>query len=217
MVNIYKERTSIQATWSGVTLYNLAVKLLEILLIALGLSMDAFAVAVASGATMKRLHLPNALKMALFFGGFQALMPVLGWAAGLSLKAYITAWDHWLAFGLLAAIGGKMLYEALKIKEEEECGGPKTCPFDNGTLTVLAIATSIDALAVGLTFSVLQVSIVAPVLVIGLVTFVMSVAGVRLGSVGGHFFEHKMEAVGGVVLIAIGLKILLGHLGFISF
>jgi putative Mn2+ efflux pump MntP len=189
------------------------MKTLELLLIALGLSMDAFAVAVASGATMKRLHLPNALKMGLFFGGFQAVMPVVGWGAGLSLKNVISGVDHWIAFALLSAIGGKMVYEAFKIKEEEECGGPKTCPFDTGTLTVLAIATSIDALAVGVTFAALAVSIVTPVLVIGAVTFAMSVAGVRLGSTGGHFFEHKMEAAGGFILIGIGLKILVEHLG----
>ncbi len=186
---------------------------LEILLIALGLSMDAFAVSLASGATMKRLHLPNALKMGLFFGAFQALMPVVGWAAGLAAKDVIAGWDHWIAFVLLAGVGGKMLYESFRIKEEEECGGPRTCPFDTGTLTVLAIATSIDALAVGLTFSLLRLSIIAPVLVIGLVTFLMSVAGVKIGSAGGHFFEHRMEAAGGLVLIGIGLKILLGHLG----
>lgn len=184
----------------------------KILVIALGLSMDAFAVSVASGATMKRLHIPDAVKMGLFFGGFQALMPALGWAAGLSMKAFISDWDHWLAFFLLSAVGGKMVYEAFKIKEEEDCAG-RNCPFDTGTLTVLAIATSIDALAVGLTFSLLQVSIVAPVLTIGLVTFLMSVAGVRLGSAGGHFFEHKMEAAGGFLLIGMGLKLLLSHLG----
>ena len=193
-------------------MYNIGMKLLEILFIALGLSMDAFAVAVASGATMKRLHLPNALKMGIFFGGFQALMPVLGWAAGLSMKAFMAGWDHWIAFGLLSVVGGKMLYESFEIKEEEACGGPRTCPFDTGTLTVLALATSIDALAVGLTFSMLQVSIIAPVLVIGLVTFLMSVAGVKIGAAGGHFFENKMEAAGGIILIGIGLKILLGHL-----
>ena len=186
---------------------------LEILLIALGLSMDAFAVSLASGATMKRLHLPNALKMGLFFGAFQALMPVVGWAAGLAAKDFIAGWDHWIAFVLLSGVGGKMLYESFRIKEEEECGGPRTCPFDTGTLTVLAIATSIDALAVGLTFSLLRLSIIAPVLVIGLVTFLTSVAGVKIGSAGGHFFEHRMEAAGGLVLIGIGLKILLGHLG----
>ena len=189
------------------------MKLLEILLIALGLSMDAFAVSVASGATMKRLHLPHALKMGLFFGAFQALMPVVGWAAGLSMKNFISGWDHWIAFTLLAIVGGKMLYESFKIKEEEDCGGGKTCPFDTGTLTVLAIATSIDALAVGLTFSFLQVSIVGPALMIGVVTFLLSVAGVKVGTTGGHFFEHKMEAAGGIILIGIGFKILLGHLG----
>lgn len=188
----------------------------ELLLISLGLSMDAFAVAVASGATMKRLHIPHALKMGLFFGGFQALMPVAGWGAGLTMRGFIAGWDHWIAFGLLTAVGGKMLYEAIAIKEEEECGGPKTCPFDTGTLTVLALATSIDALAVGVTFAALAVSIAAPVLVIGAVTFAMSVAGVKIGSAGGHFFEHRMEAAGGVILIGIGLKILLEHLGLLA-
>lgn len=192
--------------------YNLLMRLLEILFIALGLSMDAFAVSIASGATMKRLHLPHALKMGVFFGGFQALMPVLGWAAGLSMKNFISGWDHWLAFGLLSAVGGKMLYESFGIKREEEHGGDKTCPFDTGTLTVLAVATSIDALAVGLTFSLLRVSIIGPVLIIGLVTFLMSAAGVKIGSAGGHFFESKMEAAGGMILIVIGLKILFGHL-----
>ncbi len=184
------------------------------LLIALALSLDAFAVAVASGATMTRLNVPHALKMGLFFGGFQALMPVLGWLAGRGMKEYIEAYDHWLAFGLLTAVGGKMIYESLKIKEEEECGGERACPFHTWTLTVLAVATSIDALAVGLTFSFLQVSIAAPVLIIGAVTFLMSVAGVRLGSAGGHFFEHRMEAAGGAILILIGFKILFSHLGF---
>jgi len=189
------------------------VNTFEVLFLALGLSMDAFAVSVASGATMKRLHLSNALKMGLFFGAFQAIMPVIGWLAGLGMKNFIAGVDHWIAFFLLAAVGGKMLYEALQLKEEEDCGDKKSCPFDTGTLTVLAIATSIDALAVGITFSLLSVSIVAPVLLIGLVTFLMSVGGVKLGTAGGHFFEHKMEAAGGVVLILIGLKILLEHLG----
>ncbi|MDT8286297.1 MAG: manganese efflux pump MntP family protein [Elusimicrobiales bacterium] len=188
--------------------------LVEMLLLALALSMDAFAVAVASGATMSRLNVPHALKMGAFFGGFQAMMPVLGWLAGRGMKDYIERFDHWLAFGLLAAIGGKMIYESLRIKEEEECGGEKACPFHTWTLTVLAVATSIDALAVGLTFSFLRVSIAAPVLVIGGVTFLMSLAGVRLGAAGGHFFEHRMEAAGGAILILIGFKILFSHLGF---
>ncbi len=190
------------------------MKALEILLIAVGLSMDAFAVSLASGATMKRLHLRHVLQLDLFWVVFSAVLPVPCLSGGLIMKGFISVWDHWIAFVLLFAVGGQMVYEAFKLKEEEECGGPKTCPFDTGTLTVLALATSIDALAVGLTFSLLHVSIITPVLVIGLVTFLMSVAGVKIGSKGGHFFEHKMEAAGGFILIAIGLKILLEHLGF---
>jgi len=186
------------------------MKLLEVLLIALGLSMDAFAVSLASGATMKRLHLPNALKMGLFFGGFQVAMPVLGWAAGSGMKDFISGWDHWIAFVLLSAVGGKMIFESFEMGEAER--GNKANPFATGALTVLAIATSIDALAVGLTFSLLRVSIAGPVVIIGLVTFLMSVAGVKIGSAGGHFFEHKMEAAGGLVLILIGVKILFEHL-----
>lgn len=186
----------------------------EVFFIALGLSVDSFAVAIASGATMKRLHLPHALKMGLFFGGFQALMPAAGWAAGLTLQKAISGWEPWLAFFLLAGVGGKMIYGSLKMKEEEDCGAPgRTCPFDTGTLTVLAVATSLDALAVGFTFSLLNVSIAGPVLVIGLVTFLASVAGVKIGSAGGHFFENRMETAGGLVLVAIGLKILLGRFG----
>ena len=159
---------------------------------------------------MKRLHIPNALKMGLFFGGFQMIMPALGWAAGLKMNGFLPAWDHWIAFGLLAVVGGKMIYEAFELEEEEV--GKNTSPFNTGTLSVLAIATSIDALAVGMTFSLLQVSIVAPVLIIGLVTFFMSVLGVKIGSTGGHFFEHNVEVAGGLMLIAIGVKILLDHL-----
>jgi len=196
-------------------LYNNCMKLLEILLIALGLSMDAFAVSIASGATMKRLEIKNALKMGLFFGGFQTFMPVIGWFAGIGMKSFITGWDHWIAFGLLTLVGGKMIYEAVKIKEAEECGD-RGCPFDTGILFVLAVATSIDALAVGITFSVLSVSIILPVLVIGAVTFVLSVAGVQLGVKGGHFFENKIEIAGGLILVGIGLKILLEHLGVLA-
>ena len=124
------------------------MKTLEILLIAFGLSMDAFAVAVASGAVMKKLHIARAVKMGLFFGGFQALMPALGWLAGFRFRNYISGFDHWAAFGLLGFIGGKMIYESFKMKEEQDCAG-KPSPFDTGTLTLLSIATSIDALAVG--------------------------------------------------------------------
>ncbi|HCE97552.1 MAG: hypothetical protein A2X34_10110 [Elusimicrobia bacterium GWC2_51_8] len=187
------------------------MKTLEILFIALGLSMDAFAVAVAGGATMKKLHIPRALKMGFFFGGFQVIMPALGWLAGFRLKNYISGFDHWVAFGLLGFIGGKMIYESFEMEEEQNCAG-KPSPFDTGTLTMLSIATSIDALAVGLTFSMLTVSIAGPALIIGLVTFIVSIFGVALGSKVGHFFEKRIEALGGLILIAIGLKILFEHL-----
>jgi putative Mn2+ efflux pump MntP len=184
---------------------------LEILFIALGLAMDAFAVSIASGATMKKLELRNALKMGMFFGGFQAFMPVIGWFAGIGMKSFITGWDHWIAFCLLTLVGGKMIYEAVKSKKTEDDRG-RNCPFDTANLFVLAVATSIDALAVGITFSVLSVSILLPVLVIGFVTFSLSVAGVHLGVKGGHFFENKIEIAGGLILLAIGFKILLEHL-----
>lgn len=187
------------------------MKSYEILLIALGLAMDAFAVSIAGGATMKRLEIRNALKMGLFFGGFQTFMPVIGWFAGIGMKSFITGWDHWLAFGLLTLVGGKMIYEALMMKEDA-AGGGKNCPFDTGVLLVLALATSIDALAVGITFSVLSVSIILPVIVIGLVTFILSVAGVQIGVKGGHFFENRIEIFGGLILLGIGVKILLEHL-----
>lgn len=191
------------------------MKTLEISLIALGLSMDAFAVAVASGATMKKLHIARAAKMGFFFGGFQALAPALGWLAGFRLKNYISGFDHWAAFGLLSLIGGKMIYESFKMKEEQN-GAGRSSPFDMGTLTMLSIATSIDALAVGFTFSMLMVPIAGPALIIGLVTFVISVFGVALGSKAGHFFENRVEAFGGLILIAIGSKILLEHLSLIG-
>ena len=207
--------TDLRARCGRGVLYNMSMTPAEIIIIALGLSMDAFAVAVASGAAMKKLHIRHALKMGVFFGGFQALMPVAGWLAGMRLKDIISGYDHWAAFCLLAFVGGKMIYESFKLKEEQSCEG-RPCPFDTGTLTLLAIATSIDALAVGLTFSMLEVSIALPAAVIGLVAFCASVSGVALGSRAGHFFENRIEAFGGAVLIAIGLKILAGHLRFIG-
>jgi putative Mn2+ efflux pump MntP len=187
------------------------MRVTEVLFIALALAMDAFAVSIASGATMKKLEVRNAFKMGLFFGGFQTLMPVIGWFAGAGMKDYISGWDHWLAFGLLTFVGGKMIWEALRMKEAEECAA-KDCPFDTGVLLLLSIATSIDALAVGITFSMLGVPIVMPVLVIGIVTFCLSAFGVRLGVKGGSYFENKIEILGGLILLAIGAKILFSHL-----
>lgn len=184
--------------------------IIEIFLIALSLSLDAFAVSISSGGTMKFLNLRNWLKMAFFFGAFQALMPVIGWLAGISLLEYISSFDHWVAFLLLLLVGSKMIYEGFKI-EDLNCEKNKACPFQTWTLLLLSFATSIDALAVGITFSVVKISIITPVLTIGLVTFFMSLAGVKLGYSGRSFFENKMEIAAGAVLILLGFKILLQH------
>ena len=184
------------------------MKLLTITIIALGLAMDAFAVSVASGSTCKDMKIRNVLRIALLFGAFQALMPTIGYLAGLTVRQYIAAYDHWVAFALLGTIGAKMIYESCKIDPASKNRDPSSLPV----LLVLAVATSIDALAVGVTLSLLGSSIVLTAVVIGLVTFIMSYIGVHIGKTVGHFFEGKIEAVGGVVLIAIGIKIVLEHL-----
>lgn len=186
---------------------------LTIIVIALGLAMDAFAVSIASGVSLKCFKANLAFRVALFFGGFQAIMPLIGWLAGSSFSQHIEAYDHWIAFGMLSVIGGKMIYESTVIAEVES----KCDPQNLLILFGLAIATSIDALAVGLSFSMLNVSIIEPVLVIGVITFVLSFVGVYLGDKFGSFFENKMEIIGGIILILIGTKILLQHLGYIHF
>lgn len=180
---------------------------LPLILIAFGLSLDAFAVSVASGIVIRRERVRHALKVALFFGGFQALMPVIGWLAGLGLRSLIAGIDHWIAFGLLLGIGAKMIVESREL-DRAEAG----CPTDTPVLFTLAVATSIDALAVGLSFSLLRVAIALPVLVIGAVTFAVSFGGFLAGSRLGHCFEKKIELIGGLILIGIGVKILLEHL-----
>jgi putative Mn2+ efflux pump MntP len=184
------------------------VALITIIVIALGLAMDAFAVSIVSGAAYKQLKIKHALRIALFFGGFQAIMPLIGYLAGLSIKTYIISYDHWVAFGLLSAVGGKMIYESFKIKTAEENLNPSNILI----LLVLSVATSIDALAIGITLSFLRVSLAAAVSIIGLVTFVLSYLGVFIGKRFGHFFENKIEAIGGLILIGLGLKILIEHL-----
>lgn len=181
---------------------------IEIILIAIGLSLDAFAVSITSGVTINNLKVRHAFKIAAFFGIFQAIMPLIGYLAGISLNKYITSYDHWIAFGLLAFIGGKMIYEGFQI---EKCEMDKDC-LNSVTLLILAIATSIDALAVGVVFSSLSLSIIIPVIIIGLITFVICFAGVYIGDKFGSFFEKKMELIGGAVLILIGLKIVIEHL-----
>jgi putative Mn2+ efflux pump MntP len=180
---------------------------ITIVAMAFALAMDAFAVSIASGAAYKQLQVRHALRMAVFFGGFQAFMPLVGALAGLSFKEYITDYDHWVAFSILAAVGGKMIFESFKITEAE-----KNCsPSNILVLLTLSVATSIDALAIGITLSLVAGSIVTEVIVIGLVTFLLSYIGVMLGKRFGHIFENKIEIVGGLVLIALGVKILLEH------
>ncbi len=185
--------------------------IIELLIIAVGLSMDAFAVSICKGLSMKKLSYRNALVAALFFGGFQGIMPLLGYILGTQFEHFITPFDHWIAFILLVLIGGKMIKEA-----RSECPAPDPS-FDLKTLTILAIATSIDALAVGVTFAFLKVDIVPAVTFIGVITFALSFMGVKLGHTFGEWFESKAEIAGGVILIGMGLKILLGHLGIIVF
>jgi putative Mn2+ efflux pump MntP len=185
------------------------MSLSSIILIAIGLAMDAFAVSVSSGLAIRELKLRHALKIALFFGLFQAVMPVLGWLGGVSVRELIAHVDHWIAFGLLTFIGVKMIWESFRLEPEED----RRDPLGMGWLLTLSVATSIDALAVGITFALIDVTIVAPVIIIGAVTFVLSFAGVIIGDRVGHLFESRIEIAGGLVLIGIGVKILLEHLG----
>jgi putative Mn2+ efflux pump MntP len=183
------------------------VDMATILLIAIGLAMDAFAVSMAHGMTIQNRRVATGLIMAGSFGAFQAFMPVLGWLAGLSFIELISGFDHWLAFGLLAFIGGKMIYTARTASKEK-----KEAKLTAPVLLILSVATSIDALAVGLSFSLLRVSITTPVIAIGVVAFLLSFAGFSFGNKLGKFFERKVQVIGGIVLIAIGIKILLEHL-----
>lgn len=181
---------------------------LTLLLIAFGLSMDAFAVSISNGITIQRQRTNHALKIGIFFGSFQALMPLIGWFAGLSLKDLISGVDHWIAFGLLSVIGCKMIYESTKMDGKKK----EASSLSLWMLLMLSIATSMDALAVGISFAILNMSIIMPILVIGTVTFALSFLGVLIGNKAGHFFEKKIEIVGGLILIGIGIKILIEHL-----
>lgn len=179
-------------------------------LLALGLSMDAFAVSMSSGTTIRPFRLKDALKLAFFFGGFQALMPVLGWLGGSAISGFISDYAPWIAFGLLVFIGGKMIYEALYGDPEGKLNS-----LNYSVLLVLSIATSIDALAVGISFSFLNTPILEPAIIIGCVTFFVSLCGAILGYRIGHFFEHEVEIIGGLILIGLGGKILAEHLFWI--
>ncbi|MCK4753014.1 MAG: manganese efflux pump [Planctomycetes bacterium] len=184
------------------------MELISIIIMAVVLAMDAFAVSIVSGSVSKQMKAKHAFRMAVFFGAFQAFMPLIGFLAGLSVRQYITEYDHWLAFGLLSAVGGKMIYESFKIKTVERNFDPSNIMV----LLVLSVATSIDALVIGITLSFIKSSILIAVAIIGLVTFLLSYLGIFVGRTLGHFFENKIEAIGGLVLIALGVKILFEHL-----
>lgn len=181
--------------------------LIMLFTLAVGLSMDAFAVSVCKGLAMRQATIKKASIVGLWFGGFQALMPALGYALGIQFKDKITSIDHWIAFGLLGLIGFNMIRESMS-KEDKEANES----LDFKTMLMLAVATSIDALAVGVTFAFLQVNILAAVSVIGLVTFLLSVMGVKIGNVFGIRYKAKAELAGGIILIILGVKILIEHL-----
>lgn len=178
------------------------VDLLSMVLIGIGLAMDAFSISVSRGLTLHESETNYALLSALSFGTFQAVMPVLGWVSGLEIQRLVSALAPWAAFLLLLIIGLKMIYESLIMEEDEFI-------FSYRELLLLSIATSIDAFAVGVSFALLDISILLPVIVIGLITFILSLAGSYLGERIGHIFENRLEALGGVVIILIGIKILL--------
>jgi len=173
--------------------------------------MDAFAVSVCKGLAMPKCTFKKAAIVGLWFGGFQALMPAIGYVLGAQFQEAIASIDHWIAFVLLALIGGNMIHEALDNDEEEA-----DASLDVKTMFLLAVATSIDALAIGITFAFLKVNIIPAVCFIGIVTFIISFAGVKIGNVFGARYKNKAEIVGGIILILLGLKILLEHLGFLE-
>ncbi len=183
------------------------MELLDISLMGTGLAADACAVSLSSGLIIKHIKFNKALKIALAFGIFQAIMPLIGWFTSLSFRDFLIQINHWIAFGLLTIIGGKMIYETFQVEAET-----KFNPLDNYTLIGLAIATSIDALAVGLSLSVLKTSILSTVTAIGVITFALSFASVYLGHIWGKLCQFKLELVGGVILIFLGSKILVANL-----
>lgn len=185
--------------------------LVELFILAVGLSMDAFAVSICKGLASGKTGVKESAIAGIWFGGFQALMPVLGYVLGSAFADYITAFDHWIAFVLLSIIGGNMVREALSGEEEEVSNS-----FGVQTMFIMAVATSIDALAVGITFAFLRVNIVAAAAFIGCTTFGFSAAGVKIGSIFGTRYKSRAEFAGGVILILLGLKILLEHLGFLA-
>lgn len=189
----------------------------ELFLLGVGLSMDAFAVSVCKGLGMRKLDKKQALIIGLYFGGFQALMPLIGWLLGSQFQQYITSIDHWIAFILLGFIGGKMMVEAVREWNEEETVEVMDAPIDHKNMFVMAVATSIDALAVGITFAFLNTPIIEAITIIGITTMVLSIIGVIVGNFFGSRYKSKAEFIGGLILVLLGLKILLEHLGILTF
>ncbi|MEE1251420.1 MAG: manganese efflux pump MntP family protein [Lachnospiraceae bacterium] len=189
---------------------------IELLLMGVGLAMDAFAVSICKGLGMTKVNKKQAVTIGVFFGGFQALMPLIGWILGKQFERYITSVDHWIAFILLGFIGGKMIVESLKPEEEKEIE-KSDMPLDLKEMFVLAIATSIDALAVGITFAFLGTPIIEAIAIIGIVTFLISIGGVYVGNFFGSKYKNKAELAGGLILVLLGVKILLEHLGILVF
>lgn len=187
------------------------MSLWELFLIAVGLSMDAFAVSICKGLSVKKVEPKHSLTAGLYFGGFQAMMPLIGFLLGVNFQSMIESIDHWIAFILLGFIGANMIKEARS--DEEEC---LDCSFGPKSMLPMAVATSIDALAVGVSFAFLQVDIVPAVIFIGVITFTLSAIGVKVGNVFGMKYKSKAEIFGGIILIAMGAKILLEHLGFLG-
>lgn len=187
------------------------MNILEIFIIAVGLSMDAFAVSICKGLSVQKLKPKHMLLVGVYFGGFQALMPLLGYLLGKQFEWLITSVDHWIAFGLLVLIGANMIKESFDKSDEVNDS------FSVKSMLLLAVATSIDALAVGVTFAFLDVQIVPAIAIIGTTTFVLSIIGIKVGNVFGAKFKSKAELAGGIVLVLMGIKILLEHLGVINF
>lgn len=191
--------------------------IIELFLISVGLAMDAFAVSICKGLNMKKINYRNAGIIALFFGVFQAVMPLIGYLIGSRFQSYIRSVDHWIAFVLLALIGGQMIWEVCHGGDEEN-GGEDEEKLSIKQLFLLAVATSIDALAVGITFALLEgTDIKISVIIIGTVTFIISFAGVVIGNRFGNKYEKRAQIAGGIILILIGFRILLEHLGIIAF
>ena len=192
------------------------MSLWELFVIAVGLSMDAFAVSICKGLSVRRLKPKHVLIAGLYFGGFQALMPLAGWFLGSRFAGYIQNFDHWVAFVLLVIIGGNMLREAFGPEDDEdEAACAVDAKLDLKQLFLMAVATSIDALAVGVTFAFLEVKIVPAISIIGTTTFCLSLVGVAVGNFFGTRYKKRAEAAGGIILILLGIKILLEHLGIL--